>query len=126
MLRRNRRAAAAAAVLLALAGTPALGTSLALGQSAGDDQYEDPFAGGEQEQTQEPDPTATPEPAPSEPAPAPSSESAPAPAPASAEEPGAPSAELPRTGLDAGPILALGAVMLAGGVALRVRLRERS
>jgi LPXTG-motif cell wall-anchored protein len=34
--------------------------------------------------------------------------------------------ELPRTGLDAGSVLAVGAVLLAGGVALRVRVRERA
>ena len=110
---RRRLAALAAAALLAAPTT-------ALGQSAGDDQYEDPFAGDHQEQTQEPAATATPAPAapaPAEPAQAP--ESTPAPAP----EPGAAPAELPRTGLDTGPVLAIGAVLLAGGVALRLRVR---
>ena len=112
---RRRLAVLVAAVLLA---APAA----AFGQSAGDDQYEDPFAGENQSQpqsgggAQEPTPT----PAPAEPAPA---------APAPAAEPAAAVAqqpELPRTGLDAAPILAIGAVLLGGGVALRVRLRERS
>ena len=97
---RRRLAAVAAAVLLA---TPAS----ALGQSAGDEQYEDPFAGDDQAQTQAPEPSATPAPAPAEPtepAPAaPAQESEPAPAP----EPGAAPAELPRTGLDAAPVLTL-------------------
>jgi hypothetical protein len=117
---RRRLAAVVAAALLAAPAT-------ALGQSAGDDQYEDPFAGEDQGQTQEPAPTATPapaEPAPAAPAPAaPAAQPTPVPA---APEPGAQPAELPRTGLDAAPVLAIGAVLLAGGVALRVRVRERA
>lgn len=124
---RRRLAALAAAALLAA-------PTSALGQSAGDDQYEDPFAGDEQGQTQEPAATATPEPAAPEPAPTepaptdpapvePAAESTPAPAPV---EPGAQPAELPRTGLDAGPVLAIGVVLLAGGVVLRLRVRERA
>jgi outer membrane biosynthesis protein TonB len=119
---RRRLAALVAATLLA-APAPALA------QSAGDEQYEDPFAGENQSQP-EPTPTPTPTPAPAEPEPATS-----APAPESTAEPTAPAPaaapasqpqQLPRTGLEAVPILAAGAVMLAGGVALRVRLRERS
>jgi cell division septation protein DedD len=126
MVRRNRRVAALAALLLAFAGSPALSAPVAFGQSAGDDQYEDPFA-GENESGQE-EPAATPTPAPAEPAPAepapaaPTAESTPVPA---SPEPGAQPAELPRTGLDAAPVLAIGAVLLAGGVALRLRVRER-
>jgi hypothetical protein len=117
----RRLAALAVAALLA---TPAP----ALAQSAGDDQYEDPFAGEQQEQTdQGGGEQPAPQPAPAEPTPAPPAEEAPAPeaVPASAQpepEPGAP--ELPRTGLDAAPVLAIGTVMLAGGVVLRLRLRE--
>jgi LPXTG-motif cell wall-anchored protein len=112
---RRRLAALAAAALLAAPAT-------ALGQSAGDDQYEDPFAGQNEEPAQQ-EPAATPTPAPAEPAPAPTApESTPAPAP----QPGAAPAELPRTGLDTGPVLAIGAVLLAGGVVLRLRLRERA
>jgi hypothetical protein len=112
---RRRLAALAAAALLA-APAPALA------QSAGDEQYEDPFAGGDQSQ---PEPTATP--APAEPAPeAPAAEATVEPtAPAPAAEP-ASQQQLPRTGLDAAPILAAGTVLLAGGIALRVRLREES
>jgi len=117
---RRRLAALAAAALLAAPGT-------ALAQSAGDEQYQDPFAGEEQGESQEPAPTATP--APQEPAPAPETAPAPAPetapAPAPAPAPGQP-AELPRTGLDAAPVLAIGAVLLGGGVALRLRVRERA
>jgi hypothetical protein len=131
MVRRNRRAAALAAVLLAFLGAPAASAPVSFAQSAGDDQYEDPFGGQDQEPAQEEQPAPTPEPAPAEPAPAPAptdpapvepaAESTPAPV-----EPGAQPAELPRTGLDAGPVLAIGAVLLAGGLALRFRVRERA
>src|SRR5215207_11290257 len=90
----------------------------ALGQSAGDEQYEDPFA-GEQQSGSGDDGTQAPEPQqaePTEPAPA-----APAPdvAPSSTEsDPAAPTAqtELPRTGADTGLILVGGTILLAGGV----------
>jgi LPXTG-motif cell wall-anchored protein len=88
----------------------------ALGQGAGDDQYSDPF-GDEQEQ---PAPTATPVPAPAQPPAAAPSQAAPA-------QPAAPAAsapQLPRTGADAALLALAGIVLLAGGVALRVRLRE--
>jgi hypothetical protein len=103
----------------------------AFAQSAGDEQYEDPFAGqDQQEQPAAPAPTAEPapaQPAPAAPAPAPAAPSqAPGAAPAPAADPAAQPAELPRTGLDAGLVLALGAVLLAGGVALRLRVRERA
>lgn len=86
----------------------------AYGQSAGDEQYEDPFAPGTEE------PQATPEPA-SAPAPASGGEaSAPAPTPA----PEATAAQqLPYTGADVEIVLAAGAALLAGGVVLRLRLR---
>lgn len=92
----------------------------AFGQSAGDDQYEDPFAPTEEPAgggAQEPEPQ--PDPAPAAPAPA-----APAPAPAatSAQSPNG-GAQLPRTGADEGWVALAGAVMLAAGIALRVRTR---
>jgi hypothetical protein len=115
----RRRLAALAAVALLAAPAPALG------QSAGDEQYEDPFAGEEQSQ---PEPTATPapaapEPAPEEPAAQPAAQSTPSTATA---EPASQQPELPRTGLDVAPLFAVGVVLLGGGIALRVRLRERS
>jgi LPXTG-motif cell wall-anchored protein len=127
-LPRRRVAALAATVALAAPAS-------ALAQSAGDDQYEDPFAGEDQGQQggggggggggsgQAPAPPESSTPAPATP---------PAPAPAPADPTGATSAapsstqpQLPRTGADAGAVLLVGSILLAGGVALRVRLRER-
>ena len=110
--RRRRIACLLAAGLLALPATAA-------GQSAGDDQYQDPFA-GEQESPEEQEPEAQ-EP---EAAPAPSSSSAQEPAPvAPAQAPDGGGSELPRTGADEGLVALAGVVMLAGGVALRLRVR---
>ena len=114
---RRRLVALAAAILLA---SPAS----AFAQSAGDDQYDDPFGdGGQQEQ-----PASTPEPAPApaEPAPAPapaataepSAESTPVPATGSSSSGGG-GKQLPRTGAPAGLVLAAGAAMLLGGLLLR-------
>lgn len=86
--------------------------SAALAQSAGDEQYADPF--GEVEQ---------PNDAQEEPAPAPEPAHAPEPAgdqPAVAsQEPAAPT--LPRTGLPAAVLAALGGALMAGGGVLRRR-----
>jgi LPXTG-motif cell wall-anchored protein len=124
---RRRLTALAAAGLLAAAPAPALG------QSAGDDQYEDPFAGEDQQEQPAPDPdtpvddgggTDTPEPAVTpEPlldpnAQEPAAESGP-PATAAQEQ-------LPNTGADAAAVLLAGSILLAGGVALRLRVRERA
>ena len=90
----------------------------AYGQSAGDEQYEDPFAPGTEE------PQATPEPAPA-PAPASGAEASPpaaAPAPDPAPEATA-ARQLPYTGADVEIVLAAGVALLAGGVVLRIRLR---
>jgi LPXTG-motif cell wall-anchored protein len=121
---RRRLAALVAAGLLAAPAT-------AFGQSAGDEQYEDPFAGENQEQPAGgsdedggggsqpavPEPTApAPEPTGQEPAPAPT-ESGPAPTP---------QPQLPNTGADAGAVVLAGALLLAGGIALRVRMRDRA
>jgi LPXTG-motif cell wall-anchored protein len=105
----------AAAVMLAL--LPAS----AAAQSAGDEQYEDPF-GEEQSQAT---PTATPAPAqPAEPAQSAPAQPAPAqPAPAPAAAP-AQAAQLPRTGSDAALPGVLGLILLAAGVALRAHVRR--
>jgi hypothetical protein len=92
----------------------------AVAQSAGDEQYEDPFA----PETEQPAPEATPAPAPAPVAGAESSAAVPAPALAADPAPTATAAQqLPYTGADAGIVLAGGVVLLAGGVALRLRVR---
>ena len=120
---------ASAAILAAPASAPAQ-------TGAGDDQYQDPFSGQNDDSggggSQTPAATATPAPAPA-PAPtqsttspsttAPSTTAPATTAPATAVATGQP--ELPRTGLDTAPLIVLGTVLLASGVALRVRLRER-
>ena len=102
--------------VLALA-TPAT----AFAQSAGDEQYQDPF-GDEQSQSDEQGtatPTPTPTPVPS--SPGDSGETAQAPTATAAQS--APAAEqLPRTGEDAWLLALGGTVLLAGGVALRRRV----
>ena len=109
-----RRIASLAAVLLAL--LPAA----AMAQSAGDEQYEDPF---ENQQQSEPQATATPAPAqPAQPAPAAPAQAAPAqvaPAPAPVQ-----AAQLPRTGSDAVLPGVLGLILLSAGVALRAHVRR--
>ena len=120
--RRRLTVLAVVAVLAAAAPAPVP----ALAQSAGDEQYEDPFAGQDPSAAQpEPEPQApAAEPAaPAQSTPAPESST---PAAPTAESASQPQPELPRTGLDTAPVLAIGAVLLGTGVALRVRLRERS
>jgi hypothetical protein len=115
------RALAALLTVVVLLAVPAA----ALAQSAGDEQYVDPFQGGEEEPSQQPQeapqetPAAPAEPAPAEPAPAaPSSppaeqgEVTAAPAPIDAPT-------LPRTGLPVVLILSAGYALLLAGVALR-------
>jgi LPXTG-motif cell wall-anchored protein len=124
-LRAVRRSVSVAASLLLLA-LPAVAPA----QTPGDEQYTDPF-GGEQEEGggSQPDQQEPEEPAPTEPAPAEPETSTPSQEPAApAPEPAAaPAAEqLPRTGADAGVIALGGTLLLAGGVALRVRVSERS
>jgi hypothetical protein len=125
------RALIALLTAAALLAAPAV----ALAQSAGDEQYTDPFQGGDgggqeqpaqqREQPVEPAPTEPAEPAPTEPAEpapggngtaeaAPSTEGAPT---ADAAQDG--SAALPRTG---GPVVLVGAIgyaLLLAGIAIR-------
>ena len=112
-------AIAVAALLVAPASAP--------GQSAGDEQYQDPFANEDQGQSQgggSKAPAAPAPPASSEPA-APAAPAAQAPEPAAQSGPAA-QAQLPYTGAEVGAVLLAGSVLLAGGIALRIRLRERS
>lgn len=99
------------AVVFALACAPAWA------QSAGDEQYDDPFA-GEQDRgsSAEPAPTAAPAPA----AAAPAAAQAPAaPAPA---VPAASAAQLPRTGAETLLTALAGVGLVMAGVGLRLRL----
>ena len=101
-----------AALVLSLAAPAA-----ALAQGAGDDQYSDPFGSGQNDDSgEEQQPEPEPEPAAPEPAPTPA-------ATASQQEP-AEQEQLPYTGADEGLVALAGVVMLAGGIALRLRVRS--
>ena len=103
---------------LAVAGTVlALLPAAAAAQSAGDEQYSDPFA------NQSPSPTPAATQAPAAAAQPAQSTPAPAAAPAASNAP-AHGAQLPRTGWDAVVPGALGLVLLSAGVALRARVRR--
>jgi hypothetical protein len=103
---------------LAVAGTVlALLPAAAAAQSAGDEQYSDPFAG------QSPSSTPAPAPAPATGAQPAQATPAPAAAPAASNAP-AEAAQLPRTGWDAGVPGMLGLVLMSAGVALRARVRR--
>jgi LPXTG-motif cell wall-anchored protein len=124
-----RRALAALSVLLTVACVPAG----AVAQSAGDQQYVDPFGGGEggggqeqpaqQEQPVDPAPAepAPVDPAPSEPAPSVPSEGGDGEA-AGAVAPEASGATLPRTGAPTLALLAVGAALTGVGAVLRRRV----
>jgi LPXTG-motif cell wall-anchored protein len=108
-----RRTLSVAATMLAL--LPAAASA----QSAGDEQYEDPF-GDEQPQSQAtPAPTQAPaaEPAQSQATPAPG-------APELSADMAATQPQLPRTGADAWVPGLLGLIVLSAGVALRARARR--
>jgi LPXTG-motif cell wall-anchored protein len=112
----RRRSWLACALAVAALASP----SAAWAQGAGDEQYTDPFAGeGEQGSGQEEEQP--------EPTPAPAEPEAPAPEPSAPAQPAeGPNGEpqLPRTGADAGLLALGGTLLLAGGVALRVRISE--
>jgi hypothetical protein len=115
---RSPRARIACAVTAAALAVP----SAALAQSAGDEQYDDPFGGEDQEQ-------ATPTPEPDTPVSSDDGTQAtaqatptPTPAPGSAA---AAQEQLPRTGGDPLPFAVAGFWILLGGVALRAKVRVR-
>jgi len=114
-MRRSRTAAVVAALALATPGA-------ALAQSAGDDQYQDPFAGEDESRTgggSNGDGSADDTTGASGGAPTSSPPPVPA-APAAETAAAAPTgATLPRTGRDAEWVLALGLLLLAAGVGLR-------
>jgi hypothetical protein len=91
--------------------------SAALAQSAGDEQYADPFGQVEEPSGSQGEPAPAPEPAP-EPVPAQTEDSLGTSEPELAQA-GAPT--LPATGLPAGLLAGAGALLLAGGAALRRR-----
>jgi LPXTG-motif cell wall-anchored protein len=110
MLSRMVLVAGLLVVVLALLGAPAWA------QSAGDEQYDDPFAGQrDQGSNAQPAPTATPAPAP---AAAPAAQQA---APAQAA-PTASAAQLPRTGAETLLTALAGVGLVMAGVGLRLRL----
>jgi LPXTG-motif cell wall-anchored protein len=92
----------------------------AAAQSAGDEQYQDPFADEPAQEAPAAPPAATPAPA-APPAQAPASE---APATAAAA-PQAAAAQLPRTGGEAWLLALAGLILLSAGVALRAHARRR-
>ena len=115
----RRRYAAVLAAGLALSAPAG-----ALAQSAGDDQYRDPFGEEEQQQPPQQDPgtaqgtddsgvQAAPPAAPAPAAPAPSTPGVQTAPPAAAAD------TLPRTGLAAGVVATLGFVLLVAGLGLR-------
>ena len=107
-----RRLVTLLAALFLLALPPA-----ALAQSAGDEQYADPF--GEVEEPQgDPAPAPEPEPAPAPAEPAASGEEA----VVAQETEGTDAPTLPATGLPAGLVAGAGALLLAGGTTLRRRV----
>jgi LPXTG-motif cell wall-anchored protein len=109
-----RRSLSVAAALLALlpAGAAA--------QSAGDEQYQDPFADEPSQEAPAAPPASTPAPA----APAPSAAAPAAAAPAPAAQ--ATAAQLPRTGGEAWLLALAGLALMSAGVALRAHARRRS
>jgi hypothetical protein len=121
-----QRATAALTLVFALLAAP--GTALA--QSAGDEQYVDPFQGGQgggQAEQPEPEPEPAPQPEqPAAPAPEggaagsqPTTEAAPTPDPAPVAPAQTDTTTLPRTGFPAVVIAAAGYALLLAGIALR-------
>ena len=101
------------AVAVALAALMLLAPSTAMAQSAGDEQYADPFGEVEEPSGSQGDPAPAQEAAPAEPV-------APAEEALASQQAEAPA--LPATGLPAGIVAGAGALMLSAGAALRRRL----
>lgn len=115
----RRRLIAVACSLLALS-MPAV----AVADSAGDNQYQDPFSNvpSHPKQQKKSGTTTTPAPAPT-PTPAPSSSSSTATTTTPAAQD--PSNTLPRTGFPLLPVAALGAALVAAGLGLRRFVSDR-
>lgn len=86
---------------------------------AGDEQYQDPFAGGSSQPAANPKPKPQPTQQQSQPA----QQAAPQPATtaSTSPQPAARSGELPRTGFDVIPVALAGVALVAAGLALRRR-----
>jgi LPXTG-motif cell wall-anchored protein len=109
------RRIAALAVGLAVALAPAAARAQ---NGAGDEQYQDPFAGGSQQPAAKPKPKQQQQPTPVQPVPhqqLPSSQ--PSAQQATQQDP----AELPRTGFDVIPLALVGVALVAAGLLLRRR-----
>ena len=120
VLHSMRRTGHRIACLLVAAALAAPAT--AWGQSAGDDQYQDPFGSEEQQQ---PEPTPAPDASTSDPGVTQTAQTAPAPTATTAQSSPAAEPELPRTGADEGLVALAGGVLLASGLALRRRTCRR-
>jgi len=126
--RRTFATALATLTVIALSIAPA-----ALAQSAGDDQYADPLAGGGQEPQQSPSaPSGGNEPSEPAPAPAPPAPSGPDTSTSGNTATGSATTapvgdeRLPHTGAEPVPIVATGLLLLLGGSLLRQRTLRRA
>jgi hypothetical protein len=102
-------------VAVLLAAAMLLVPSAAMAQSAGDEQYADPFGEVEEPSGSQEEPAA-----PAEPAPVPAEAGVPAEEEVATQQADAPT--LPATGLPAGLVAGAGALLFAGGGALRRRV----
>jgi LPXTG-motif cell wall-anchored protein len=113
-----RRQIAVLAAVFAVAAAP--GAAFAQ-NGAGDEQYQDPFAGSST-------PKPTPKPKPVQPVPhqqvQTQTQATPQPATTSATTTATTGGELPRTGLNLAPLVAAGVVLVAAGLLLRRRPRH--
>jgi hypothetical protein len=107
------------AVAVALAALMLLAPSTAMAQSAGDDQYADPFGQVDEPSGSQGEPAPAQEAVPAEPV-VPGEPVAPAEEALASQQAQAPA--LPATGLPAGIVAGAGALMLSAGAALRRRL----